>query len=188
MLYTYDKKNLEFKKLNRKKTLLLIGGIFALLAFSTSITPGPQTNKETITIVEHDTVYTQQFSEENLIRYMKELNIKYPHIVLAQARIESGTYTSAIFKENHNLFGMKKAYQRATTAIGRNRGHAQYDHWTHSVIDYALWQNKYLSRAKNEAEYYAYLGKHYAEADYYINSLKNKIKREKLEELIEYTH
>lgn len=188
MFYTYDKKNLQFKQIDRKKALLLIGGIFAILAFSTSITPGIRTSKETITIVEHDTVYTQKFSEENLIRYMKELNIKYPHIVLAQARIESGTYTSNIFKENHNLFGMKKAYQRATTAVGRNRGHAQYDHWTHSVIDYALWQNKYLSRAKNETEYYQYLGKHYAEADHYIASLKRKIKQEGLEDLVEYTH
>ena len=188
MLYTYDKKNLQFKKLDRKKALMLIGGIFAILAFSTSITPGIRTSKETITIVEHDTVYTQKFSEENLIRYMKELNIKYPHIVLAQARIESGTYTSNIFKENHNLFGMKKAYQRATTAIGRNRGHAQYDHWTHSVIDYALWQNKYLSRARTEAEYYEYLGKHYAEAVTYIASLKAKVKKEGLEDLVEYTH
>ena len=188
MFYTYDKKNLQFKKVDRKQAALVIGGILAILAFSTSITPGVRTSKETITIVEHDTVYTQKFSEENLIRYMKELNIKYPHIVLAQARIESGTYTSNIFKENHNLFGMKKAYQRATTAIGRNRGHAQYDHWTHSVIDYALWQNKYLSRAKNETEYYQYLGKHYAEADHYIASLKRKIKQEGLEDLIEYTH
>lgn len=188
MLYTYDKKNLQFKKLDRKKALMLIGGIFAILAFSTSITPGIRTSKETITIVEHDTVYTQKFSEENLIRYMKELNIKYPHIVLAQARIESGTYTSNIFKENNNLFGMKKAYQRATTATGRNRGHAQYDHWTHSVIDYALWQNKYLSRARTETEYYQYLGKHYAEAGHYIASLKAKVKREGLEDLVEYTH
>ena len=113
MFYTYDKKNLQFKKVDRKQAALVIGGILAILAFSTSITPGVRTSKETITIVEHDTVYTQKFSEENLIRYMKELNIKYPHIVLAQARIESGTYTSNIFKENHNLFGMKKAYQRA---------------------------------------------------------------------------
>lgn len=188
MLYIYDKKNLQFKKLNRKKALLAIGGLFSILAFSTSITPGVQTNRETITIVEHDTVYTQKFSEENLIRYMKELNIKYPHIVLAQARIESGTYTSAIFEENHNLFGMKKSYQRASTAVGINRGHAQYNHWTHSVIDYALWQNKYLSRAKNETEYYQYLGKHYAEADHYIAALKNKVKSEGLEDLIEYTH
>ena len=188
MIYFYDKQNLQFKKVNRKKMGIVLLSVFAILAFSTSITPGIRSNKETITVVEHDTVYTQQFSEENLIRYMKELNIKYPHIVLAQARIESGTYTSAIFKENHNLFGMKKAYQRATTAIGRNRGHAQYDHWTHSVIDYALWQNKYLSRAKNESEYYEYLGRHYAEANHYIASLKNKIKKEKLEDLIEYTH
>ena len=188
MIYFYDKQNLQFKKINRKKLGITLLGIFALLAFSTSITPGIQSNKETITIVEHDTVFTQQFSEENLIRYMKELNIKYPHIVLAQARIESGTYTSNIFKENHNLFGMKKSYQRASTATGIHRGHAEYAHWTHSVIDYALWQNKYLSRARTESEYYEYLGKHYAEADHYIASLKAKVKNEKLEDLVEYTH
>ena len=188
MLYTYDKKNLEFNKVDRKQVTLILGGLLSILAFSTSITPGIRTDKETITIVEHDTVYTQQFSEENLIRYMKELNIKYPHIVLAQARIESGAYTSNIFKENHNLFGMKKSYQRASTATGIHRGHAEYAHWTHSVIDYALWQNKYLSRARTESEYYEYLGKHYAEADHYIASLKAKVKNEKLEDLVEYTH
>ena len=180
MLYTYDKNNLQFKKLDRKKALLLIGGIFALLAFSTSITPGPQTNKETITIVEHDTVYTQQFSEENLIRYMKELNIKYPHIVLAQARIESGTYTSAIFKENHNLFGMKRARVRVNTALCTQYGHAYYDSWRSSVFDYAFYQCRYLSSISSESEYFQYLSQSYAEDGGYVSKLKDMIERENL--------
>ena len=78
---------------------------------------------------------------EELEKEINKQGIKYPDIVMAQAKIESGHFTSAIFKENNNLFGMKLPAQRKTTAIGKNRGHAKYETWQDSVKDYKIWQD-----------------------------------------------
>ena len=39
----------------------------------------------------------KEFSEEKLIEKIHRLNFKFPHIVLAQAKLESGNFKSAIF-------------------------------------------------------------------------------------------
>ena len=44
----------------------------------------------------------KSFSKDALIDKIKTLNIKYPHIVLAQSIIETGHWTSNIFKENNS--------------------------------------------------------------------------------------
>jgi hypothetical protein len=58
------------------------------------------------------------FTQDKLVGLLKDLNVKYPHIVLAQARLETGGYKSRIFKENNNLFGMRQATVRINTASG----------------------------------------------------------------------
>jgi len=59
--------------------------------------------------------------------------------MVAQAKHETGNYTSAIFKENNNLFGMKLAKVRDKTATGENRGHAVYETLEDSIEDLDLW-------------------------------------------------
>ena len=129
--------------------------------------------------------FVTPFSKENLEKEINKQGIKYPDIVMAQAKIESGHFTSAIFKENNNLFGMKEAQRRITTAEGTNRNHAYYNHWRESVYDYAFYQCRYLGDIRNEAEYFQYLSASYAEDPNYIEVLKDVIKREKLKELFE---
>jgi uncharacterized FlgJ-related protein len=110
------------------------------------------------------------FSEKALIALMKELKIKYPEVALSQARLETGNFTSAIFKENHNLFGMKMAELRPTSAIGINRGHAQYTDWKESVVDYALYQSFIISRLKTVSKdaYREHIQKYYSETSDYL--------------------
>jgi hypothetical protein len=63
---------------------------------------------------------------------------------LAQAKWESTHFTSEIFYDNNNLFGMKLAKIRPTTAIGKHKlhgNHAAYNNWQDSVKDYKLWQD-----------------------------------------------
>lgn len=69
-------------------------------------------------------------------------------MVFSQAAFETGNFTSEIFKENKNLFGMKLAKVRKTTAIGEARGHAVYRTWEDSIKDYWLYNQAlgYLSR------------------------------------------
>jgi len=68
-------------------------------------------------------------------------------LITAQAGFETGNFTSVIFKENNNLFGMKLARVRKTTAIGENRGHAVYKSVEDCISDYWLYSKalNYLS-------------------------------------------
>jgi flagellum-specific peptidoglycan hydrolase FlgJ len=72
--------------------------------------------------------------------------VKYPDIVLLQSQLETGHYTSDIFLNGNNLFGMKYPSHRPTVATGSYKEHAKYAHWSDSVIDYTLWQKYYQSR------------------------------------------
>jgi len=95
--------------------------------------------------------------------------IKHPDIVMAQARLETGNFTSGICKRNNNLFGMKLPKQRRTTAIGESKGHARYNNWKKSVEDYKIWQDTFYK----EGDYYIFLESHgYATSNTYISKLK----------------
>ena len=113
----------------------------------------------------------QAFSPDNLIKKLKQMNIKHYKVAYAQAVLETGNFTSSMFARNNNLFGMKVSRQRANTCSGEVMGHAYYRTWEESVVDYALYYNKYLSRM-SEDELYSYLGRNYAEDSGYINKLK----------------
>ncbi|MES3016878.1 MAG: glucosaminidase domain-containing protein [Bacteroidota bacterium] len=118
----------------------------------------------------NDAADTEDFSAEALLAYMKKLKIKYPETVLSQAILETGNFTSDIFKENHNLFGMKVAGSRPTSAIGTNRNHAQYRNWKESVMDYALFQSFIIAKlpSNNKEEYRTYIQKFYSTTSDYL--------------------
>lgn len=70
---------------------------------------------------------------------------------------------------------MKLARSRNTTAIGEFSGHALYEDWRQSVMDYSLYQSTYLRKIRTEDQYLEYLSQHYAEDPNYVNKLKQKI-------------
>lgn len=113
-----------------------------------------------------------KFSKDLFKKEIKKLNIKFADIVYKQAVLESDNFKSTIFKENNNMFGMKLARSRITTAIGVKRNHAYYNNWRDCLIDYALYQEAYLRSIKNKDEYLQYLSKYYAEDSNYIYKLK----------------
>ncbi len=115
-------------------------------------------------------VERETFSEENLIKYLNELRIPHPHVVLAQAKLETGNFTSTIFLENNNLFGMKRSYYRPSTAVGMNRRHARYKHWKDSVLDFALYK-AYVAQNKTLDEYLTLLQRSYAEDPNYVRKV-----------------
>lgn len=172
MIYKFDRKTLTFKSVTSNIVVILLTTI--LLATSiigyVMITKVNQiryiTQETKLAILRED----NHFTEEKLISYMKEIHIKFPHIVLAQARIESGRYTSQVFKQNNNLFGMKVAYKRVSFSIGEKLNHANYLTWRKSVDDYAMRQAEY-SNINNDSDYYECL-KHYAEDTSYVSKVK----------------
>lgn len=117
--------------------------------------------------------------KDSIANFLIELKVKYPHIVLSQSIIESGNYTSKVFLENNNPFGMKLSWNRSTTALGIKNGYAYYSNLRDAIIDYAFMQSSYYRSAKTEEDYYLLLQKSYAEDKEYINKVRkiaNKLK------------
>lgn len=140
-------------------------------------------NKPSKQIIRLVPTKTEQFSETALINLLKKSNIRYPHIVLAQARLESGHYKSKVFKENHNMFGMRKAAQRITSAKGSKNTYAYYRDWVDCVYDYAMYQNSFMKNVNSEEEYFARLSASYAQDSAYSIKLKRIIRNEKLKDM-----
>lgn len=193
MLYTYCKKELNFQRIKTSKLLKVLLGvvIFATLGFTVAINNATDEAFETELeempyeekVIIINEIEKEAFSQDALIEELKRLNIRFPHIVLAQSMLETGHFESNVFRANNNLFGMKQARQRCTTARGTNLNHAYYDNWKESVMDYALFQSAYLRDLKTEAQYFSYLDRNYAEAQNYDQAVKNMINKYDLEEL-----
>jgi hypothetical protein len=112
------------------------------------------------------------FDYELLKEYIRLNHPKNKRVLLSQAVLESNYFSSDIFQENNNLFGMKTPKVRPNNVQGTNRGHAIYDHWTSSVDDYIMWY-KYMTRNKTYNNYYKFLSSiNYAEDPSYIPKLK----------------
>lgn len=187
MLYKYDKKGLLFRPVSRLRyidvRLFLLGIVTVGLLAVTNTKSRPSiediTYEERVLVIKELT----SFSEEKLIAEIKKLNFRYPHIVLAQAKLESSNYSSTIFKENNNLFGMKEAKVRLNTAQGTERSHAYYDTWRESLMDYALYSATYLKNLTTETQYYSYLEQNYAEDVEYVSKLKRIIETQELKKV-----
>ena len=194
--YCYDSKNLSLKKesvLNNIKrnyifyiifsTLISLLSIFLFkLLFIPSISlkevPSLKSKYEKVCIAE----VQNNFTEEKFINKIKQLNLNYPHIVYAQAMLESGNFTSKIFKENNNMFGMKQARVRINLAKSTQYNHAYFETWEDCLLDFAFHRATYFSKLKTEQDYYNYLGKYYAEDPSYIGKLKSMVNKYKLKD------
>jgi len=172
MIYYFDKKDSIYKRLELKWTYVLILMFFAVMMIMSAT--------RTDVIVKHKIINKDRlvevgplaFSEDNFYDYIKKCGIKFHHIVMAQALVETGRFKSNIFIHSHNAFGMKVAKSRPTTALGESRGHAHYQHWTFSVQDYALFQSAFLRKIKNEEDYYSYLADNYAGDPNYVEKVR----------------
>lgn len=112
--------------------------------------------------INKNVIISDTFNETALKNEIKMNNIKFPEIVYAQARLETGNFTSNYFKNRNNLFGFRN-----------RKGYMFFKSWKDCVKFYADWQNKYY----NEGDYYDFLiFINYAEDKNYINKLKLCIK------------
>lgn len=152
---------------------LLIG--ISIMFIIATIVQAKENKKNTLQeVIEFTPCY-----KDSIANFLIELKVKYPHIVLSQSIIESGNYTSKVFLENNNPFGMKLSWNRSTTALGIKNGYAYYSNLRDAIIDYAFMQFSYYRSAKTEEDYYLLLQKSYAEDKEYINKVRkiaNKLK------------
>lgn len=189
-LFAYNDKKMQYYQVRLLPIVLIdcvVTALIGMLAYNYGYTSGYKDSTEDYNNLDFTEVVVsnkvEEFSQDALVDLLKQLNVKHPHIVLAQAILETGTFNSDIFRQNHNLFGMKQAKIRVCTAKGTNLGHAYYDNWVESVYDYALYQSSYLRDLKSEKAYFNYLGSNYAEDPNYVKSLKRVIRKNDLKEV-----
>ena len=103
-------------------------------------------------------ITTQGQTIEQVRAELQRQHIPHPDIVLAQARLETGNFSSRRCKVDHNLFGIK------------HRGkYARYANWQASVADY----KQRISSRYNGGDYYAFLRRiGYASDPLYIKKLQ----------------
>lgn len=180
MMYRYNRKTLQFVRVNHAVSILKTVSIslFILFVMGWSFKPAKRDYSED----EVKLIVSRQnsFSEERFVEKLKSLNFRFPAIVYAQAKLETGDFSSKMFKENNNLFGMKEATKRINTARGTQNEHAYYETWSESLYDYALYSATYLSELKSEKDYFDYLSQNYAEDMAYVTKLKGLMEREHL--------
>lgn len=173
-LYKYEKDSLSFKKVSYVKWLKM-WSVLSVAAFLYGVSRPAKTDIiEKLTPVEQFIVINEanKFTEERFVEEIKRLNFRFPHIVYAQSVIETGGFSSRIFVENHNLFGMKEAQVRAHLAVGTKHNHAYYNNWKESLYDYALYYSEYLSNIRSEEDYLNYINQRYAEDPNYDTKVR----------------
>jgi flagellum-specific peptidoglycan hydrolase FlgJ len=186
MIYKFDKDELLWKRNWRGvriTSFIVLGALVLSFLAGRYLKFNSLESFEKELIVLNIQAEKNKFTEEKLAAELKRLNVKHPHIVMAQSILETGHWKSKIFRENHNLFGMKQAGSRINTAAGTQHNHAYYETWIESIYDYAFYQCRYLGGIRTEAEYYAYLGNSYAEDPEYVKVVQSTVKKYKLKEL-----
>jgi hypothetical protein len=147
---------------------VLIG--YFVMNRSTGTKEGPKVVRQVV----HDTIVTAPIkpTRENIYKYIVACGIKHPDIVYRQALLESG-FCSNIYRRANNLFGMRVARSRPTTAKGEYSGFARYDNWMESVQDYALYQAAYMRKARTREQYFNALDDSYCAGHGYSTKLRS---------------
>lgn len=178
-LFEYHKKNMSAKDVTWRFVILVLAIAAASAALAYFVGQQNAINEQIQSLTTEQKIHlvreSDPFTPDKLAEYLDELNVQYTDIVLAQAQLETNMFTSRIFQENNNLFGMKVARVRPTTNQGEQYNHAYYSHWRESVLDYAMYQAKYLSGLSRQ-EYLQYLGKYYAEDSNYVRKIDYLLK------------
>ena len=163
---------------------VIVSGIvatgFSILAFTSSL--GYDMNSELSTEfkltkerVSHINYRDSTISDSLLYGMIQNLRIPHAKIVFAQAKLESNTYRSELYKTNFNLFGMKYATIRPSVTCNEYMGYQRYANWKESVVDYLIWQFSNNVDKLDDARYMQYLHAVYAEDPNYIPKVKNII-------------
>mgnify|MGYP006273871785 CR=1 FL=1 len=150
------------------------GLLTLLLFFSTILTIRTQTRNE-IRLSRDDF----DFSRLVLLKEINKLDMKFPHIVFSQALLETGNFSSKLFQNYNNLFGMKVPLKRESLARGKTKaGYAKYEFWSNSIYDYFLWQTYMMEKhkVKTEKQYFTLLGKVYSQDKGYVLRVKRVLK------------
>ena len=121
---------------------ILLNFILVMGAFSLS--PKEVTKYKTIVKerVLSDDVDDIELTDEAILKELIDQGCVLPNIALAQFKIESQHFKSAICRENKNIAGIKTS--GSEYVVGKNREHCVYNTYRDCIKDYIRIQDRYL--------------------------------------------
>lgn len=139
-----------------KKVILIV--LLSLFTFSFS-TVGSYRNTN---IVYTNTSFLQEELNDSILYLaLVYYDVKHPKAVLAQAKLESGNYTSSLFKNNNNFLGLYNS---------KKKEFFKFDHWSDCILAY---KNMIEYKHREGENYYHFLKRiGYAEDPDYITKVK----------------
>ena len=163
-VYKIDKDTLKPKQcIDYKIPFFVLLGI-STVTIATLINRDPDRIIKTKVINTIDTMIIKDMdimlNDSAITAELVKLGCVLPNVAVAQFKIETGHYRSAICRENKNLAGIRNS--ASPLSIGKNRGHNVYATYKDCLKDYVRVQNKYLKNIDGK----------YAAANGYINQIK----------------
>lgn len=150
--------------------------VIAVMVFSLSFAVGycSNTTKVTDTI---DSIQTHtdtlvltdlKMSRDNFFLVCNVLEIKFPEVVYAQARLESGNFTSAHFKNRNNCLGIYDS---------KRKRYMSFNHWTDCLLAYRDKVQYRYKRNSDREDYLRWLVETgYAQDHNYISKVRKMLK------------
>ena len=138
---------------------LIISALIVIVSLSTTSFIEP--TKIDIEVVD---VKTLELNKENFFLVCHIHDIKFPDIVYAQARLESGNFKSRLFQTKNNFLGLYNS---------RKKDFYEFEHWTDCLIGYKdLLQFKYTGDDNIETYYKFLIELPYAQDPLYTTKVK----------------
>ena len=107
-------------------------------------------------------------------------------LIYAQAYHETGNFTSKVFKQNKNPFGMRQAKIRKNFATGTSLGHATFSSLFNSVRDYFERQKNFRIDSTNDSKFMvSTVNSNYAEDKLYLQKWQKTVDTIKISPVIQ---
>ena len=166
-IYKVDKETLKPEECVDYRIPFFILLVVSTVTIAVLLSRDPEIIRRVKTINTTDTLMIKEtdipLTDSAITAELVKLGCVLPNVAVAQFKIETGHYKSAICRENKNLAGIRNS--ASPLSIGKNRGHNVYATYKDCLKDYVRVQNKYLKNIDGK----------YAEAKGYIKQIK-KIK------------
>lgn len=132
------------------RTIVLI----IVLLFGIFITSAPSN-------ISRNLYYEYEISDSILYDALIHYEVRYPKSVLAQAKLESGNYTSYVYKTKNNFLGLYNS---------KEKDYYEFEHWTQCIIAYKKLVEYKLKEGENYHDFLERIG--YAEDPAYVDKVK----------------
>jgi hypothetical protein len=113
-------------------------------------------------------------NKEYVFGLIDSMNFEHPEIVRAIAVLESGNFTSPLFRSQNNIFGMRRVKGRRTTQLDTDTKYGVYGSLKSCVEDMKIFWNLYYA-GLTEGEVYGKLGRNYAADPDYAEKIRRII-------------